>query len=207
VLPAARIDSLPPDADASAVEVLSRAFRDSPIDVAVIGGSEVRRLESVRWAMRSSLAAARRGRGALLLGAFASGRPARDPLGVLVGIPSTSIPLPSAPLLAQLRSSFGQGLRAMRRWGRVFRVLERSQPQEPHWYLSLVGVDPVCSGRGIGRDLLASFLAEIDPEGLASYLETDREENLRFYGRAGFEVVSELEVLDTPIWCMLRRPA
>ena len=43
-------------------------------------------------------------------------------------------------------------------------------------------------------------------EGEDAYLETDKEINVGFYERFGFEVVSKEEVLGTPNWFMLRRP-
>jgi ribosomal protein S18 acetylase RimI-like enzyme len=200
--------------DEHAIALLARAFRDNPLDIAVIGGSAGRRLGSVRWGMRSTVAAARRCPSAVLLGAWEDpAEPAPSirrergkPIGYLLGLPSRALPLPPPPLLPHLRATWGQGFRALRRWGEVFRVLERAQPREPHWYLSLLGVDPPRQGRGVGRRLLEAWLSSIDPDGLPSYLETDRESNVAFYARAGFEVVTRLEILDTPVWCM-RRPA
>jgi hypothetical protein len=39
---------------------------------------------------------------------------------------------------------------------------------------------------------------------MPSYLETDREENVSFYSRAGFAVHEELQVLGARVWCMRR---
>lgn len=190
--------------DEGAVAVLARAFRDNPLDVAVIGGSPARRLRSVTWGMRSSLRAARRGEGTRLLAARSAGSTSPDPEGVLVAIPSTSLPLPAPPLVQHLRASIGQGARSLRRWGVVFEQLEPLQPREPHWYLSLVGVDPPQWRKGLGSALVRRWLQDVDPQGLPSYLETDRPENLAFYTREGFEVVTELEVLGARVWCMTR---
>ncbi len=197
-----RIGPLPVREDERAVRMLARAFRDNPLDVAVIGGRERERLRAVAWGMRTTLASARQASATRILAAFEPGR--TGPVGILVGIPSAALPLPPAPLWLQLRSTLGQGLRVGRRWATVFHTLESQQPRDPHWYLSLVGVDPPHCGLGIGRALLQSWLASIDPDGLPSYLETDREANLAFYAKAGFEVVSRLEVLGTPVWCMRR---
>jgi hypothetical protein len=44
----------------------------------------------------------------------------------------------------------------------------------------------------------------VDEAGEASYLETERPENLLIYRKAGFEVTSEREVLGLPSWFMTR---
>ena len=59
----------------------------------------------------------------------------------------------------------------------------------PHWYLSVLGVDPVSQGQGIGGDLLRPILDEAEDTGTRCYLETFTEKNVAFYRRFGFEVV------------------
>ena len=48
------------------------------------------------------------------------------------------------------------------------------------------------------------FCAQMDTAHDDAYLETDEEQNVRFYGRYGFEVVGEVEVLGVSNWFMLR---
>jgi ribosomal protein S18 acetylase RimI-like enzyme len=36
----------------------------------------------------------------------------------------------------------------------VFEQMDQYHPQESHWYLPMVGVDPVCQGRGFGGLLM-----------------------------------------------------
>jgi GNAT superfamily N-acetyltransferase len=79
--------------------------------------------------------------------------------------------------------------------------------REPHWYLALLGTDPAWQRRGVGSALLAPVLARADADGVAAYLETQKAENLPWYGRLGFEVVSELEARGCPkMWAMRRDP-
>ena len=92
----------------------------------------------------------------------------------------------------------------MSRWARVYKTLEAVHPQEPHWYLGVLGVDPDFQGRGLGTALLNAFLRRVDSDCAPSYLETDRRENVPFYERVGFETVREVSVLDVPVWCMWR---
>ena len=193
----------------AAVEVLARAFRDNPLNRAVVGRGEARRLRCNQYGMRTSLKIA--GPTATILG----GRMVENggnslqfesdaPQGVLLAIRPRHFPLPAQSLLAQLQAVLGQGLRVARRWGEVYRALEAVHPPRDHWYLSLLGTDPAVQGNGIGRSLLKFWLAGVDRDGAASYLETDREENVGFYAREGFAVEFELRVLGTRVWCMRR---
>ncbi|MCG8589247.1 MAG: GNAT family N-acetyltransferase [Proteobacteria bacterium] len=188
-----------------AAEALAAAFRDTPLTRAVVRSQRPgRRLRSTRQGMRLTLASARRD------GLRYRARPPGGPvLGALVGAPSEALPLPAPAASLQLRAWFGQGLRVVLRWAEVARALERVHPSEPHHYLALLGVDPAEQGRGTGTALLARFLAAVDAAGRPSYLETDRPENLAFYGRHGFEVQREIRLVGLPVWCLWRpaRPA
>lgn len=191
---------LSPDRLADAADALALAFRDNPLNVAVIGDDAERRLRSNRAGMRQLLPAALRH--GWVLTAPGAGRVD----GALIAAPPFRHPLPAPPLALQLRTLWVQGLRTQRLWGRVFEHLQPLHPLEPHWYLSTLGVRPEARGRGLGRELLRAFLARADAEGRPSYLETDRAANLSLYEPAGFAVERESEVLGVRIW-HLRRPA
>jgi GNAT superfamily N-acetyltransferase len=80
-------------------------------------------------------------------------------------------------------------------------------PQEPHWYLPLIGVEPAWQGRGLGAALLRAALAGCDAEGLPAYLESTNPRNRPLYERHGFEAVGEIRIGTCPtIVPMLRRP-
>ncbi len=79
-------------------------------------------------------------------------------------------------------------------------------PQEPHWYLPLIGVDPARQGRGLGSALLKAGLAQVDAAGLPAYLESSNIKNVPLYERFGFEVLGKVESGDFPgLWPMLRK--
>jgi len=65
-------------------------------------------------------------------------------------------------------------------------------PEEPHWYLSILGADPACQRSGVGTALLRPILQRCDLEGTSAYLEASRIENVPYYERFGFEVVAPL---------------
>jgi ribosomal protein S18 acetylase RimI-like enzyme len=186
-------------------ETLALAFRDNPLNRAVIRGGPPRRLRSNRYGMRATLEAAI-GRSSIHVPVGSAPGADGPALGGLIALPPGGWPLPPPPLLAQVGFWLGQGLGPPRRWGRVYRELALLHPAKPHWYLLLLGVGVDGRRRGLGSALLEAWLQDVDADALPAYLETDRRENLSFYGRAGFEVVGSHELLATPIWRM-ERPA
>ena len=90
-----------------------------------------------------------------------------------------------------------------------FDTLGQSHPEEPHWYLAFVGIEPDRQRRGLGRILLAPIIARADQAGVACYLETPFPDTRSFYRRLGFEDTDELRpVTDAPtIWTMTRAPS
>jgi ribosomal protein S18 acetylase RimI-like enzyme len=184
-----------------AVQVLARAFRDNPLNVAVIGAQDPeRRLRVNAVGLRSLLPVAQahgRVRALREQGVLAA---------VLIAAPPAAFPLPPPSFAARLRCALGQGLRVSRRWAEVFAALAPLHPPEPHWYLGTLGVDPSRQSRGLGRALLSDWLADVDRGESCAWLETDRPENVAFYERAGFAVAGETRILSVRVWLM-RRPA
>ena len=81
-------------------------------------------------------------------------------------------------------------------------------PHEEHWYLTILGTDPLHQGRGVGTALIEPMMERADDVGVPIYLETQKHSNLAYYGRFGFEVVDTFSVNDSPpIWQMQRRTA
>jgi ribosomal protein S18 acetylase RimI-like enzyme len=103
-----------------------------------------------------------------------------------------------------LRVPPGTILRAMR----VFNVVSRVHPKEPHWYLQTLAVRPDRQREGVGSFLIAPTLERADADALPVYLETTKEANLAYYRRFGFEVQEELTFAggELRVWTMLRPP-
>lgn len=59
--------------------------------------------------------------------------------------------------------------------------------EEPHYYLTLLGVHPDHRGGGFGMRLLGDNLGRIDAEGMPAYLESTNPANDARYRRVGFE--------------------
>ncbi|MEN8181183.1 MAG: GNAT family N-acetyltransferase [Myxococcota bacterium] len=185
----------------AASRLLARAFRDNLMNRAVLGrAGPSQRLRANTAGLRCQLGQA------LRVGRVLSLSEAGELRGALISVPPGAYPLPLPPWLERLRVARVQGPRAVSRWSWVAERLAELHPLEAHWTLSILGVDPPHTGRGLGSRLLLRFLEQVDGDGLPAYLETDAEANLRFYTRAGFRVVGELELLGVSIW-RLRRPA
>jgi ribosomal protein S18 acetylase RimI-like enzyme len=89
----------------------------------------------------------------------------------------------------------------------VGELMQAFHPDEPHWYLSMIGVDPARQGRGLGTALLKHTLAICDAEGALAYLESSNPKNVPLYERHGFEVLGQIQPADFPgLTPMLRRP-
>jgi ribosomal protein S18 acetylase RimI-like enzyme len=184
------------------VDVLARAFCGNPLNRAVVRSDDPDRcFRSNRHSMRTLLPMARQH--GQVLAAILGGELA----GGLVASPPGQFPLPPPPLMDRLRSLKHQGWSVARRWRMVFEALDAIHPVEPHWYLGVLGVDRLARRRGLGAALLSRWLADVDRDDMPAYLETDGEENVRFYERAGFVLERETSILGVPAWSMVRAPA
>jgi len=89
----------------------------------------------------------------------------------------------------------------------IFEQMEKFHPSQPHWYLPMIGVDPVCRGIGIGSALMTEALKAVDRDGLIAYLESSNPKNVPLYQRYGFEVIAEIQSGSSPILRPMLRKA
>jgi GNAT superfamily N-acetyltransferase len=87
-------------------------------------------------------------------------------------------------------------------------LMKRLHPEEPHWYLAVLGSDPSVRGKGFGQVLMRSRLDRIDAEHAPAYLESSKSENIPYYQRFGFEVTDEIVLPHggPTMWPMWRQP-
>jgi GNAT superfamily N-acetyltransferase len=71
-------------------------------------------------------------------------------------------------------------------------------PQEPHWYLPFIAVEPAFQGRGLGDALLRYALSVCDAAGLPAYLESTSPRSQPLYERHGFKPIGEIKVGQCP---------
>ncbi|MFD8545330.1 GNAT family N-acetyltransferase [Streptomyces sp. NPDC059649] len=113
--------------------------------------------------------------------------------------------VPDAETVQELREILGDRAALFRD---TIETAARHTPQEPHWYLALIGADPAAQGQGHGAALLRSGLAKADAAGLPAYLESSKPSNLPFYEHFGFTVRERLQLPDggPELWAMWREP-
>jgi ribosomal protein S18 acetylase RimI-like enzyme len=87
----------------------------------------------------------------------------------------------------------------------VFEQMGSYHPEEPHWYLPLIGVMPATQGQGHGSALLQKALRQADKDGTPAYLESSNPRNIPLYERHGFERLGTIQIeRSPPIFPMLR---
>jgi len=188
----------------AAGEMLGRAFFDNPMSVYLLP-DEAKRLRPLSWMFGRST------RYGHLYGEVYTTADAVE--GVAVWLSPASPPMNRERVtsagMASMPQKLGpeayQRLMAMRSH---FDELRRRDAPEPHWYLWVLGVDPPRQGQGVGGALLQPVLAQADTEGLPCYVETDKERNVPFYRKHGFEVVVEDDLPGGGMhyWTMKRPP-
>lgn len=187
----------------AAAGVLGRGMRDNPLHVGALGESEARREQALTGVFRAFLAleVAQKGkvlgalRGDTLVGVCGMMRPGCCQLspGEKIGL------LPKLVAHCGLRGT-GKLLGQFGNWA-------KHDMKEPHWHLGPVGIERELQGQGIGSLLMREFNALVDAEHCAAWLETDKEQNVEFYRKHGFEVSAEDEVNGVKNWFMARPAA
>lgn len=134
---------------------------------------------------------------------------AADGLGVMTLLPPGSsareqeLGALTAPVMAALTPDGGE--RYDRFWAWIWSLV----PDEPHWLLDQVAVEPTTQGRGIGGALIRHAIDRATEDRLPLFLETGVPGNLPLYRRFGFEIMTEG---DAPgggphVWFLRRDPA
>jgi ribosomal protein S18 acetylase RimI-like enzyme len=185
-----------------ASQMLSRAFQESPVYIYAYPNADIRKKNLPR-AFESVL------RYGMKYGRVTTTSDRME--GVLVWTRPESMKMTVGRMWRSgaLWPAVRIGIRASVRMSRINDFIEKKHRELApfdHWYLLLLGVDPVYQRKGYGGRLLRSMLVAADVAGLPCYLETTTEENVAFYRHFGFGVIDEFMVPGTPvkIWVMLR---
>jgi GNAT superfamily N-acetyltransferase len=200
-----KVIQLEPRKKAQAAQMLARAFMADPIYTALLP-DDVEREPALERLFGGVL-------GYSLVHGLVHSTPAAEGVAAWLSPGNTTVtfwrmiraglglPLSMMRLSAQARRRFMDSLMYMDE------IHKRLVPG-PHWHLWVLGVEPRRQGQGIGERLLEPVLARADQDALPCYLETETENNVAFYRRRGFEVVSDGIVpdLEVRLWTMLREP-
>lgn len=202
-----RIDVLAPKQAAAAGRVLSRSHADYP-SFRHLFPDPMRRTRALS-AMFTGVTrdAARLGSA---YGAIGSGGEVQ---GVAVWLAPGKFPWSAARQLRGAGWMFSVLLadpRSFRRFMQTGANGARLHPDDQHWYLVSMGVDPALQRQGVGGRLLEPVLEMADRARIDCYLETADPRNAAYYARHAFEVENDaLQVVPDgpPHIAMRRHPA
>ena len=118
-----------------------------------------------------------------------------DGLGVALWLPP-GIHSDDGPLEAVIAESIGGEKQT--EVAAIFEQTEHYRPREPHWYLSLIGVEALHRNKGCGAALLQHRLRQCDREHHPAYLWSSNPLNISLYERHGFKISGTIQVGSSP---------
>ena len=181
----------------AAARLSARAMRDDPVHLAVFGANPEYRLRQLARLFATLLRVLQAPPLSLWEGNRLLGVGGRAP-------PGTCWP-PMSTRLRMAARLLSQNLPELWRLARWLHACELD-PSEPHWHIGPIAVEIGRQGQGLGTRMMQAQCTDLDRAGQVAFLETDKPANVRFYGKFGFGVVNEADVLGTRNWWM-RRPA
>ena len=115
------------------------------------------------------------------------------------------------PVIPSLQPHFerwrdGAGKPVFGRFLEFAKATEPFEPDEPFYFLSLIGVPRRYQGRGYARLLLDALhgMSRDDPESAGVVLTTETADNVRLYEHFGYRVSGRAMVGDVPSWLLYR---
>lgn len=183
-----------------AAGVLGRAFVDEPVSAAVYPQfSTEKRQRNLTADFEAELEVClRRGWPLMVL-------EAGKVVAAAVVYPPGSYPTPLGDQIKIFfKSIWGHDFYDLRPWLRWLAEIDKIHPQEPHYYLAFMGVEPGYQGRGFGSAILRHVAARADEAKTGCYLETASPQNVPLYQRFGFQVLVEKEIIGLRSWFMWR---
>jgi len=188
------VDSRPDLADAT-VDVLARTFSKNPLHVAAFGTDAVVKRNRVFFHVGLSLFCGRR---LVVIGGSKI-------LGFMHWVDSPGCNFSVGQRLSLVPAMLrGFGIKSSLRVGSWLSTWAKNDHTCLHWHFGPIGVDRENQGKGVGRLLMEIFCSALDENAALGFLETDKQENVGFYKRFGFEVVKEVQVIGTTTYFMAR---
>jgi ribosomal protein S18 acetylase RimI-like enzyme len=184
-----------------ASEVLGRAFFDDPDIMKILPDDGVRK-GKLKHFFRCFL------KFGILYGEVYA--PSSDLEGISVWVHSSTKDM---TFWRNVRSGFlglmfkvsGKALSIFGKYGKQMDEATKSVINEEHWFLFIIGVDPEHQRKGYGKKMIEPMLNRIDGEKLPIMLDTNKQNNVGYYEKFGFEVVKTYKVLENQHWGMVRK--
>jgi ribosomal protein S18 acetylase RimI-like enzyme len=87
-------------------------------------------------------------------------------------------------------------------------LVTAARPDDPHWWLTHLGVRPTSRRQGLAAAVLAPTLVRCDAEGVLAAVAVFNWGNVRFLRGFGFEVTTTTRTADDelPLWVLARPP-
>ena len=185
-----------------AAQLLGRAFVDDPVSVAVYRNfSADRRVRALTVDFTAEVKLC------VLKGYPLQVNEDGKVIAAAVIYPPGAYPLPvSDQWMLLIKSILGNGFYDIRGWMQWLEEVDKVHPNEPHYYLEYLGVEPEHQGKALGSSIMQYLVSKADEEGVGCYLENANPRNIPFYQRFGFQVISEKAIIGIPSWFMWRSP-
>jgi len=109
-----------------------------------------------------------------------------------------------------IRSGMKMGAKLAKKMKPVFKQLQKDRKENMKGklfiYLLIIGVASKFQGQGFGGKLLRALIEKSERVGIALYLETEAEDNVKMYERFGFKLVKQITLpgINLPMWEMVR---
>jgi GNAT superfamily N-acetyltransferase len=129
-------------------------------------------------------------------------------VGACVWEPPGTWKIGAAKQLSMLPAMVGAFGRSLPRLISALNAAERGHPEEPHYYLPVLGVEPESQGHGCGSAMMFPILSRCDAEGVPAYLEASTPRNRALYERHGFKTTEAFQLGrgGPTFWRMWRAP-
>lgn len=89
---------------------------------------------------------------------------------------------------------------------KYYRITLKARPKAPHYYLFSMGVDPIYQNKGYAKAMMNRIHAAVDQDKRVNGigLDTVNPDNVEFYKKFGYEVISKQELDNMSIYIMFR---
>lgn len=93
---------------------------------------------------------------------------------------------------------------ALRSLTKYRELTSSTAPEEPHYYVTMIGVDPASQGKGLGKSVLKKIHEIAASSSHPVALDTENEQNVAYYEHLGYELTAVRDLDGLPVYCMVR---